>query len=117
MANYKETTGTATAWRRSHQVLIKNPLNGQKQIQFFEEDVFSVGDRIINTSAGLISQNYDSSSNIVLRDPQTGEPTGNTIPQALVYQALYSLYIDAAQKRDIEVAAELERAVQAQQQN
>lgn len=101
MANYKETTGTGTTWRRAKQVIIKNDINAvQKSIMFFEEDIANIGDKIFSNDAGILQTNYDPSYVINLRNPQTGERTGNVITQALVYQALYSLYLDTAELRD-----------------
>lgn len=101
MANYKEQTGTGTTWKRANQVIIKNNLNATKNILFFEEDVIQLADKIVQADAGFLSSTYDSAAIINLRDPNTGERTGNTVPQALVYQALYSLYIDLAELRDL----------------
>jgi hypothetical protein len=101
MANYKETTGTGTTWRRAKQVLIKNDIgSAPKPILFFEEDVANIGGKTFANDAGLLQTNYNPEYVINLRNPQTGEPTGNVITQALVYQALYSLYLDVAQLRD-----------------
>jgi hypothetical protein len=101
MANYQETTGSGTSWRRAKQVLIKNPLDtSQKPIMFFEEDVAIVGDKQFTSEGHIVSTNYDPEYPINLRDPETGEKTGNVVTQALVYQALYSLYLDLAERRD-----------------
>jgi hypothetical protein len=101
MANYQETTGTGTAWRRAKQVVINNDYLGPKKIMFFEEDVVVLGDRVYKTSAEMVNSDYDPTYLIPLRDPETGEKTGNVISQALLYQALSSLYVDLAEKRDI----------------
>lgn len=100
MSNYKETTGTGTTWRRSNQVIINNEYTGPKTIMFFEEDVAIVGDRLLKTPAGMLRSTFDSEYLIQLRDLETGEKTGNVIPQSLVYQALHSLYLDLAERRD-----------------
>jgi hypothetical protein len=101
MSNYQETTGSGTTWRRARQVLIKNPLDSsQKPIMFFEEDVAVVGEKQFTSEGQIVSTNYDPGYVISLRDPETGQRTGNTITQALVYQALYSLYLDVAERRD-----------------
>lgn len=101
MSNYKETTETGTAWRRARQVLIKNDYDSpQKTIIFTEEDIVSIGDRVIKTDAGMLVATYAPENLISLRDPNTGEKTGNVILQSLVYQALYSLYLETAENRD-----------------
>lgn len=103
MANYKETTGTATSWRRSNQVIIKNPLgSATKSIMFSEEDVVTVnGTTYKSEIPGVLIAEYNKDALIQLRDPATGEATGNAIPQQLVYQALYSLYLTTAEYRDV----------------
>jgi len=101
MANYNETTGSGTTWKRAKQVLIKNELNStDRPIFFFEEEVAVIGDKKFNNDSEVLRTNYDPEKLISLRDPQTGELTGNVIPQGLVYQALYSLYLEVAAVRD-----------------
>lgn len=101
MANYKETTGSGTAWKRARQVLISNDLNNpEKTILFFEEDVATIGDKQIKADSRLIQTVFDPEASISLRDPTTGEYTGNTVSQYLVYQALYSLYLNLAEAQD-----------------
>ena len=106
MANYKETTGTATGWRRAKQVVINNPYQDQKNILFFEEDIAILDEKVFKSESGMLRANYDPTKLIGLRNPDTGELTGNTISQGLVYQALYSLYISLAEARDQIVADE-----------
>ena len=102
MANYKETTGAGVSWRRAKQVIINNPLEAttSKQIMFIEEDVVSLENNIFKKDAGFVSTNYDKDYLISLRNPETGEKTGTTISQSIIYQALYSLYLDIAEARD-----------------
>ena len=101
MSNYQETTGSGTAWRRAKQVIINNNYVGPKNVMFFEEDVVLLGDKVFKTEAGMVSSDFDPTYLIQLRDPETGEKTGNVISQAMLYQALSSFYIDLAEKRDI----------------
>lgn len=106
MANYKETTGTATGWRRAKQVVINNPYQDQKNILFFEEDIAILDEKVFKSESGMLKATYDPTKLIGLRNPDTGELTGSTISQGLVYQALYSLYISLAEARDQVVASE-----------
>ena len=103
MANYKETSGSGTSWIRANRVMILNPLEAEipKQISFFEETVAKIGDSTIKSESGYVPTYYSPDKLIELIDPKTGEPTGETILQSKVYQALYSLYLAAAQQRDI----------------
>ena len=102
MANYQETTSSSTSWKRANQVIIYNPLGEDttKLIRFFEENVVVAGDSTFQVQAGNLATLYNPDYLISLRDPATGEKTGNVIKQSLVYQALYSLYLDAAEARD-----------------
>lgn len=102
MANYRETTAEGTSWRRAKQVAIYNPLEAiaSKDILFFEEDVVVIGDKTFHTDSGIVKAVYDPEGVVQLRNPQTGELTGDTIEQKVVYQALFSMYLDAAEARD-----------------
>lgn len=106
MANYKETTGSGSVWTRANRAMILNPLeaNIPKQISFFEETVAQFNDTIIKSDSGYVSAYYSPNGLIELRDPATGEKTGETIVQSKVYQALYSLYLAAAEDRDTNAA-------------
>jgi hypothetical protein len=101
MANYKEQTGSGTSWTRAKQVIINNEYAGNKNITFFEENIAQLGDKIFKTESGILSTRFDPEYLISLRNPETGEKTGNVILQSLVYQALYSLYLDLAEARDL----------------
>lgn len=111
MANYKEQTGSGTSWTRAKQVIINNNYNSTKNILFFEEDIATVGDKVFQSSAGMVTAAFDPEYLINLRDPQTGEKTGNVIPQSVIYQAIYSLYLDLAEARDAQVEPALPRLV------
>lgn len=102
MANYMETTSEGTSWRRAKQVAIFNPLDptSSKDILFFEEDVATIGDKTFYTDSGIIKTTYNPDSEIVLLDPATGQATGKTIQQKVVYQALFSMYLAEALARD-----------------
>lgn len=101
MANYNETAGTGTMWTRCYKIVIENPYIGlQKVAQFFDEDVVVINNRIIQKQSRLIQKTFDSSSTIQLRDPQTGQLTGETITHQELYNILYSLYIQSAMERD-----------------
>jgi hypothetical protein len=87
--------------------MILNPLeaNIPKQISFFEETVVEVDGNVIKSDSGYCSAYFSADKLIELRDPETGEKTGETIQQSKVYQAIYSLYLDAAESRDIQKAS------------
>lgn len=106
MPDYKETTGAGKSWRRSHHVTIYNPLPelGVRQIMYTEQDCLKVGERTATVSApggpGGLRGVFDAEALIPLRDPETGELTGGTVSQAVLYQGLYSHYMQLALARD-----------------
>jgi hypothetical protein len=114
MPNYNQTTGSATSWTRANRVMILNPFeaNIPKQILFFEEKVVQVDSNTFKSDSGYVTTNFLSDQVIELRNPQTGEKTGETIAQSKVYQAIYSLYLDTAENRDIQIATQATQATQ-----
>lgn len=108
MANYQETTGTASAWKRCNRIIIENALNSsQNAIIMFEEDAVSIGDKTITTEVGALRSKFEPGTNILLRDTTTGELTGAIMPHNLMYQALYSFYMEAALARDAAQASQV----------
>ena len=108
MADYNETTVTGTAWQRAWQITIANTLGGAPLVRYDEEVVinFEDGKRIRQPAQSMgISYQIDPLAEIELRDPETLELTGDTIPVALVHQALLSDYINRAEARDAALAA------------
>lgn len=100
MANYQETSATASAWRRCNKILIENMLDYPNSIIMFEEDVVSIGGKTIKSEVGALRAKFDPEANVLLRDPSTGELTGAIMPEAIVYQTLYSFYMAKALERD-----------------
>ena len=103
MADYNETTVTGTAWQRAWQITIANTLGGAPLVRYDEEVVinFEDGKRIRQPAQSMgISYQVDPLAVIELRDPETLELTGDTIPVALVHQALFSDYVNRAKARD-----------------
>ena len=98
--NYREQTSTGIEWRRCNQVHIYNPLDGEKTCRFDEEDVVSVSDRTVIAQDGYITTKFDPAVDFQLLDPDTGEPTGQSMTHGALYQALYSLYMQTALARD-----------------
>ncbi len=104
MADYRETTGTVTTWRRIGRVQIDNPLNNpDKTIRFLEEDAVRKADGSVTVSRAsevalpLIPLTYS----FPLRNPNTGDLIGaQTATLNDLYTALYSLYRDLAARRD-----------------
>lgn len=100
MSNYRETTVAGTQYQRCYQVLINNPRNGQPTIEMFEEVVAKVGDASYSRPAEGLRFDFDPAEAVMLLDPVTGESTGQSMTQAEIHRAIYSLYLAKAVARD-----------------
>jgi hypothetical protein len=100
MADYKETDVSGVAWQRAYQILILNPLGQVPTVRYDEEQVINLDDGQIKQFVGNLGYTVDPLGIIELRDPETLELTGETIPVATVHVALLSDYINRAQARD-----------------
>lgn len=100
MANYQETTGTASLWRRCFRVIVDNPLGQAPSARFFEESVVALPTATMRSEAGAVAVEFDPDKMIMLRDPTTGLLTGAYVTQEHLYAALYSLYMQTALERD-----------------
>lgn len=102
MSNYKETQIAGTRWTRCGVIQIVNPYQRTPAIQFAEECVTSLGEDeepMIHARGG-ITVPFDPAKEIALRDPDTGELTGQIATYGDVYVLMYSAYMDAATARD-----------------
>ena len=101
MAQYNESTASGTTWTRCDQIVIRNPFAGlEKSATFSEENVAVIGEKILMSRAGFLNKVFNPSEVIELRDPITGETTGETVTHQELYNILYSLYIQTATARD-----------------
>ena len=104
--NYKETNLTGTAWTRCRAVTINNPLQsslvdaGSPVAYFQEEQVISMEGANLMRDSGACSARFTPNGVIHLRDPETGEATGETVTHAALYAILFSLYMQTALERD-----------------
>ena len=100
MPDYKESTVSGSTWQRCHTVTISNQLGKPPRVDFQEEKVIAlVGDDIHQWTSGC-TKAFDAAAEFPLLDPVTNTPTGQTMTHAGLYQALYSLYMQAAAERD-----------------
>ena len=113
MPNYKQSTVAGTTWKRCHQVVLDNPLGVVPTIRFDEQEVLAIDGRAveIKRSAGSLSLPFDAAQPIALRDPDTGELTGDTSTYGAVYALVYSAYMAAADARDAALAPPAETTV------
>lgn len=101
MPDYQESKVTGQAWQRCHQVVIENPRHGSKVVRFDEERVLALdGNAEVRTPAGTLAVPFEPGTLIPLRDPATGELTGQTSSYGAAYVLLYSAYLAAAEARD-----------------
>ena len=106
MANYKEQTGEGVSWTRAKQVIINNPYNDvNKNIIFLEENIITVGSKVFKADVGPLTGKFTPDELVPLRDPVTGEYTGNALPQSLIYQAIFSYYLQLSEARDAATGA------------
>ena len=105
MPNYKESNVSGTSWQRAYMVQINNPYQQIPSIDFFEEEIISVGDKTIAHYTGEIKENFDDPSvTFDLINPIDGTVIGQSNYQQ-VYVILSSLYMALAAKRDQQLAA------------
>lgn len=99
--NYNETTVTGQVWRRCCQIVVENPRTGHPLVRFEEERVLTLnGGAELRTPEGGLSVPFDPAKTITMRDPATGQATGQTVTYAEAYALLYSAYLSAANERD-----------------
>lgn len=109
MADYQETTLTGQAWQRCRQIVIDNRRGAPPNVRFDEERILLLDDGSEAASLlGNLTLDYDPERLIPLRDPVSGELTGETLSYGAVYQVLYSAYLDAALARDAAALATTE---------
>ncbi len=100
MLKYKERSVTGLAHTRWHQAVIQNPVAGALSIIFNEQEVFETDSKTLSLGTSTLKVEFDPSGQVPLLDLTTGEPTGEFVSQPMAAQVLFSLYADAAAKRD-----------------
>lgn len=89
---------SGTQYVRAHTIVLTNPLGSAPGVAYQAEAVLLVdGAPAFRKHAGVLSGEVDVTAMIDLRDPQTGALTGQSVPVALVYQALYSDFLNRLQ--------------------
>ncbi len=99
--DYLEATVTGQSWQRCNQIVIENPHKRVPVVRFDEERVLALKTGAdVRTPAGTLALTFDPAKTIPLRDPQTGELTGESATYQAAYVLLYSAYLAAATERD-----------------
>ena len=102
MANYNETPVVGSTWTRCANIYISNMYGVTPVITFGEQQLVvldTLSPMVVNTNQSCFTE-FDPTAEIVILDPATGTPTGQTVTQQQLYDILYSLYIATAQARD-----------------
>ena len=86
MSDYKETQVTGKKWQRCNVVHIDNPHQAQPTVTFAEQEVAEVDGATFQTQLGQIVFPFDPAATINLRDPGTGELTGQTMTGPIYMQ-------------------------------
>ena len=105
MADYQETSVSGTSYKRANEVFISNPLNGAKTVRFSEELVINISgtpQRVPQGVFDVILTDDNKSTLIDVIDPTSGA-TVSQMTYEQIYGVLFSLYLDSANKRDIEL--------------
>jgi hypothetical protein len=102
---YRSKQIAGTQYTRCNLIAITNPLGGGAAVQFQEEVVRELGGVVERVQVPmqpgrLLEVPYEPDADIALIDPATGQPSGQTIKQSVVYLALFSRYMAAAKARD-----------------
>ena len=106
MADYQETTIPGTSYKRANEVFISNPLNGARTVRFSEElviNIFRKPQRVPQGVFDVILTDANKSTLFNVIDPASGA-TISQMTYEQIYDILFSLYLDSANKRDIELA-------------
>jgi hypothetical protein len=98
--NYNETPIEGVSRKRARQIIIDNFLDNPPFITYQEETVIVVNGAQRQETSGTVGGAVNPEGVIALRDLDTGELTGDTVPVAVIYAALYSDYLNRAFERD-----------------
>lgn len=104
MPNYQESQVDGIKWRRCERIEIQNPSAPDvPRIFFHEQDVISVDGQTMRVGQSMPSSvfvEYNPTATIDIYDPETLEPTGETVTHAQLYALLFSAYMTNAVARD-----------------
>ena len=104
MANYNETPVVGSTWTRCSNIYIANPYGVNASITFGEQQLIVLENQdplVVNTNTSCMAV-YNATADILMLDPATGNPTGQTVTQQELYNILYSLYVATAAQRDLQ---------------
>ncbi|SNS86444.1 hypothetical protein SAMN05421763_103262 [[Luteovulum] sphaeroides subsp. megalophilum] len=81
---------------RCSQVVIDNPLSGPPRVTYAQETIVGTGTgQVLHIPMQPVGRSFEPGVEIAVLDPETGEPTGETITQSRMYALIYSAYLAA----------------------
>ncbi len=101
--NYQESQIQGSTWTRCRAVTVINPhaSTGQKPVAYFQEEkAIAFDNTVVVSDRGSCNIEFNPAAIVTVLDPQTGQATGQTFTHEDLYKMLFSLYMDAAKKRD-----------------
>ena len=102
--NYMQSKVAGKKWRRSLHGEFSNPFAGGAWIRYDWEDRIVLEDgTTIGTPAGSTIRHFDNpAAELAICNPETGEPTGQSITHGGLYAILWSLAMESARLQDAE---------------
>lgn len=94
--DYQEQNVAGKKWRRCYQIIIFNHKNEVPSIQFNQEDIYELENDEIKKQSGMISDTFDPTKTFSIVNPETLEPTEQTMTYAEMYHLLLSAYLSVA---------------------
>lgn len=108
MANYNELDVNSTSYQRAKSIHVTNEYGKDPYVSFSEELVVELpGNEAAHKELGVVGEGFTATNKdevVTLVDPVTGNPSAETITYAEIYNALRSLYLHLANKRDQSLA-------------
>jgi hypothetical protein len=108
MANYNESNVNSTSYQRAKSATITNTYGKNPEIMFSEELVVVLPDGAAHRDLGNVFGTFtpeNKDTTFTLIDQATGNASSNTMTFGELYNAIRSLYLHLATKRDADVAA------------
>jgi hypothetical protein len=100
MADYRATTTTVESWQRCFRIVIENQRGALPRMDCLEEVVTVTDGQEVREQVPGCAVEFSPADVVPLRDPMTGELTGQSVTQAEMYAVMYSAYRHAAAQRD-----------------
>lgn len=96
MAVLTEIQAVGKKWIRANKIQINNALDQKPTITWSIEKAIEIDNEIITTPVTEITIEFNQDEKIPIRNPLTGELTGQTITKGEIYAMIYSTFwVDA----------------------